>query len=122
MGFQPDGIRHDLHRLVIGGIGNIVQKRLHILNFQCQFFQLLLLRRQLFLLLHQDIVLLFQILPSPIGRLLLQMDAMPPADVKEHGAADGIKGLLAVVMLAFWLIRVRQGNPQFLQRLFLLGT
>ncbi len=80
------------------------------------------LRRQLFLLLHQDIVLLFPDTPSPHRTAPAQMDAMPPADVfKEHGAADRrIKGLLAVVMLAFGLSG--SGNPQFLQRLFLLGT
>ena len=121
MGFQPDGIRHDLHRLVIGGIGNIVQKRLHILNFQCQFFQLLLLRRQLLLLLHQDIILFFQIVPPAVGRLLIQMQPMPSGDVKQDRPADRIKGLLAVVVPAFGLLRVGERDAKFFQRLFLLG-
>ena len=36
------------------------------------------------LLLHQDIVLLFQILPSAVGRLLIQMQPMPLCDVKQN--------------------------------------
>ena len=118
----PDSIGHHLHRLVVGHIGNIVQQRLHVLDFECQFFQLLLLRRQLLLLLHQDIVLLFQILPPAVGRLLIQMQPMPLCDVKQDRPADRIEGLFPVVVPAFWLVLVRERDAQFLQRLLLLGT
>ena len=50
-----------------------------------------------------------------------QMQAMPPCDVKQHCPADRIKGLLAVVVAAFGLLRVRERDTQFFQRLFLLG-
>ena len=118
----PDGIGHHLHRLVVGRIGNIIQQCLYVLHLQCQFFQLLLLRRQLFLLLHQDIVLLFQILPPTVGRLLIQMQPMPLRDVKQDRPADRIEGLFPVVVPAFWFIRVWERDAQFLQRLLLLGT
>ena len=122
MGLLPDGIGHHLHRLVVGHIGNIIQQCLHILDFERQFFQFLLLRRQLFLLLHQDIILFFQILPPAVGRLLIQMQPMPFRDVKQDRPADRIESLFPVVMPAFWLIRVRERDAQFLQRLLLLGT
>ena len=35
---------------------------------------------------------------------------------------DTIKGLLPVIVPAFWLLRVREGDAQFLQRLLLLGA
>lgn len=122
MGFQPDGIGYHLHRLVIGRIGNIIQQCLDILNFERQFFQFLLLRRQLLLLFHQDIVLLFQILPPAVGRLLIQMQPIPPCDVKQDCPTDRIEGLFPVVMPTFWLLRVRERNAQFFQRFFLLGA
>ena len=122
MGFLPDSIGDNLHRLVIGNIRNFLHKCFHILNFQGQLLQLLFLRRQLLLLLHQDIVLFLQIRPPTIGRFLLQMHPMFAADVKEHRSANCIKGLLAVVVFALGLTRIRQLKTQFLQRLFLLGT
>ena len=68
------------------------------------------------------IVLFLQIRPTAIGRFLLQMYPMFAADVKEHRPTNCIKGLLAVVVFTLGLIRIRQFKPQFLQRLFLLGT
>ena len=50
------------------------------------------------------------------------MYPMFAADVKEHRPTNCIKGLLAVVVFTLGLIRIRQFKPQFLQRLFLLGT
>ena len=122
MGFLPDSIGDNLHRLVIGNIRNFLHQCFHILNFQGQLLQLLFLRRQLLLLLHQDIVLFLQIRPPTIGRLLLQMHPMLAADVKEQRAAYCIKCLLAVVVFALGLTRIRQLKAQFLQRLFLLGA
>ena len=76
----------------------------------------------LLLLFHQDIILLFQILPPTVGRLLIQMQPMPSGDVKQERPADRIKGLLAVVVPAFGLLRVWERDAQFFQRLFLLGA
>ena len=50
------------------------------------------------------------------------MQPMPLCDVKQNRPADRIEGLFPIVMPAFWLIRVRERDAQFLQRLFLLGT
>ncbi|ERI75979.1 hypothetical protein CLOSYM_02910 [[Clostridium] symbiosum ATCC 14940] len=50
------------------------------------------------------------------------MQAMPLCDVKQNRPADCIKGLLAVVAPAFWLVWVWERDTQFLQRLFLLGA
>ena len=122
MGFQPDSIGDNLHRLVIGNIRNFFYQRFHILDFQGQLLQLLFLGGQLLLLLHQDIVLFLQIRPPTIGRLLLQMHPMFAADVKEQRAAYCIKGLFSIVVFALGLTRIRQFKAQFLQRLFLLGT
>ena len=47
---------------------------------------------------------------------------MPSGDVKQERPADRIKGLLAVVVPAFGLLRVGERDAQFFQRLFLLGT
>ena len=74
------------------------------------------------LLLHQDIILLFQIRPPTIGWLLLQMYPMLTADVKKNRAAYCIKSLFTIIVFALGLTRIRQFNPQFPQRLFLLGT
>ena len=57
------------------------------------------------------------------------MQPMPSGDVKQDRPADRIKGLLArikgllaVVVPAFGLLRVGERDAQFFQRLFLLGT
>ena len=50
------------------------------------------------------------------------MQPMPSGDVKQNRPADRIKGLLAVVVPAFGLLRVGERDAQFFQRLFLLGT
>ena len=50
------------------------------------------------------------------------MQPMPSGDVKQDCPADRIKGLLAVVVPAFGLLRVGERDAQFLQRLFLLGA
>ena len=50
------------------------------------------------------------------------MQPMPSGDVKQDRPADRIKGLLAIVVPAFGLLRVRERDTQFFQRLFLLGT
>ena len=47
---------------------------------------------------------------------------MPSCDVKQNRPANRIKGLLAVVVPAFGLLRVWERDAQFFQRLFLLGT
>ena len=113
---------YQFHRLVISNAGHLINQIVHILNFKRQFFQLLSLRRQLLLLLHQDIILLFQIRPPTIGWFLLQMHPMLVADVKKHCPAYCIKSLFSIIVFALGLTRIRQFNPQFLQRLFLLGT
>src|SRR5699024_10473883 len=82
----------------------------------------LLLRRKLLPLLHQDIILFFKIVPPTVGRLLIQMQTMPAADVKKQCPADGIKGLLAVIVPAFGLVRFWERDAKFFQRLLLLGT
>ena len=122
MGLLPNGVSDNFHRLVIGNIRNFLHQRFHILNFQGQLLQLLFLSGQLLLLLHQNVVLLLQIRPPTIGRLLLQMHSMFAADVKEQRPAYCIKGLLAVVVFALGFTRIGQFKAQFLQRLFLLGT
>ena len=68
------------------------------------------------------IILFFQIVPPTVGRLLIQMQPMPSGDVKQDRPADRIKGLLAVVVPAFGLLRVGERDAQFFQRLFLLGA
>ena len=87
MGFLPDSIGDNLHRLVIGNIRNFLHQRFHILDFKGQLLQLLFLGSQLLLLLHQNVVLLLQIRPPTIGRFLLQMHPMFSADVKKQRAA-----------------------------------
>ena len=47
---------------------------------------------------------------------------MPSGDVKQNRPADRIKGLLAVVVPAFRLLRVGERDAQFFQRFFLLGA
>ena len=47
---------------------------------------------------------------------------MPSGDVKQDRPADRIKGLLAVVVPAFGLLRVGERDAKFFQRFFLLGT
>ena len=68
------------------------------------------------------IILFFQIVPPTVGRLLIQMQPMPSGDVKQDRPADRIKGLLAVVVPAFGLLRVGERDAKFFQRLFLLGA
>ena len=50
------------------------------------------------------------------------MQPMPLRDVKQDRPTDCIEGLFPVVVPAFWLVRVRERDAQFLQRLLLLGT
>ena len=50
------------------------------------------------------------------------MQPMPSGDVKQDRSADRIKGLLAVVVPAFGLLRVGERDAKFFQRLFLLGA
>ncbi len=50
------------------------------------------------------------------------MQPMPSGDVKQDRPADRIKGLLAVVVPAFGLLRVGERDAKFFQRLFLLGA
>ena len=50
------------------------------------------------------------------------MQTMPAADVKKQCPADGIKGLLAVIVPAFGLVRFWERDAKFFQRLLLLGT
>ena len=50
------------------------------------------------------------------------MQAMPAADVKKQCPADGVKGLLAVIVPAFGLVRFWERDAKFFQRLLLLGT
>ena len=113
---------YQFHRLVISNAGHLINQIVHILNFKRQFFQLLFLSCQLFLLLHQDIILLFQIITPAIGRLLFQMQPMPFGNIKQDRPADRIESLFSVVVLSFWLLRFRERDTQFLQCLFLLGT
>ena len=50
------------------------------------------------------------------------MYPMLTADVKKNRAAYCIKSLFTIIVFALGLTRIRQFNPQFPQRLFLLGT
>lgn len=74
----------------------------------------------LLLLLHQNIILLFQIPTPAIGRFLLQMQPMLPGNIKEHRPAERIESLFPVVVPALRLIGIGKRYPQFLQCFFLL--
>ena len=58
-----------------------------------------LLNRNLFFLLHSDIVLFLQILPSSIGRFFVNFQSMTFTDIQEHCPAGRIKNNLTVICL-----------------------
>ena len=69
------------------------------------------MNRYLFFLLHQDVVLLLQILTSAVFRFLVQMKAVLRADIKKHGTAGGVKSHFPVVQLAGLLAQIRLAVP-----------
>ena len=107
-GLGAHHLRHDLHRLVIGCCRNIIQKGLHIRNFQGQLVQPVLLGGKLLLLLGKDKILLFQILAVAVLRFFLQIQPMPLSNLEQHFPAGCIKGDFAVVAAAEGLVRVWQ--------------
>ena len=83
---------------------------------------LLFLPGKFFFLLHQNIILLFQIQPTAIRRFPFKMQVMLLCNLKQQFPTDCIKSLFPVIVFSFWLIRMGKRYPQFLQRFFLLGT
>ena len=120
-------LRDRLNRFAIRCLCHLVDQCLHIidpdgklLQFGFFLFDLLFLYGQLFLLLHQDIILFFQIRPSAIGWLPVQMQSVSFRNVKEHLPAGCVEDILPAVIFRFGLIRMRKLKAQFLQCLFLL--
>ena len=136
MCFHPDGIGHNLHRLIIGNLGNIINQSFHIIQLQGQLVQLfflflndgfLLLNRlrlshQLLLLLGKNEVLLFQILATAVLRLLLQLQSVLPANIEQQSPAGGIIDHFSVVVATQLLVRLRQFKAKGFQSFLLLGT
>ena len=122
LGLRPHRVRDHLHRLVIGHLGNLVNERFHFLHLQGHLRQFLFFLGKLLLLLGDDKLLLFQIGPTAILRLLVKMEAMLLGNLKKQFPANRVKGLLTVVVSAFGLVRLRTLNTQGLQRLILLGA
>ena len=115
-------ICYQFHCLVIRNAGYLINQAVHILNFQGQFLQLLFLPGKFFFLLHQDIILLFQIRSTAIRRFPFKMQTMLLRNLKQQFPTDCIKSLFPVIVFSFWLIWMGKRYPQFLQRFFLLGT
>ena len=118
---------HSFDRFLIGRIRDFIHESLRVLDADRDGMKLgflcgnrLVLNRDLFLLLHQDVVLLLQILPATVFRFMIQMQAVLITDIEKHGAAGGIESHFSVVQLAGLLVRIRKIEPQSFEGFFLL--